>query len=250
MRKVRAKALLLLILLFTSISFGYTDSKSFIIDKANVLSDIEEDNLNKILLDYENNSSVELVGMTIDSLNGEDIIDYCMGVFGDFEIGKPKVNNGGLILIAIKDRKFRISTGYGLEWPVDDNKAGLIVNEMIPYLKESKYYEALEHGFNKLINLTNSYSWNIEDNEIENLGINDIGKIFSFKGKLLRFEKDKSNVTKEVLILTEDQNIVLLNSTKHMNGLLFNLFSGDLCIITARLKNLNPLAFDLLGITN
>lgn len=255
------KMLLLLVFLLTGITFGYANSGPFIIDKANVLSDLEEEKLNKILADYERQSSVELVGMTIDSLKSEDILDYSKRVFNDLKIGKRDVNNGGLILIAVKDKKLRISIGYGLEWPVDDVKAGFIIEEMVPFFKKDNYFEALNLGFTRLIGMTSKYSWTIENKNIDSLVKTDIGKIFSFETKFVEeiYEKPKNDTDgsfviklspfKQIIVDSTNQRNVIVSATTHMDGLIEIIKRNESNRITARLNELNPITFELLGVS-
>lgn len=215
--------------------------------------------LNTLLAQCDRESGVQLVGMIIDTLEGEDIFDYSWKVFDRLKIGRKDVNNGGLILLALKERQVRISLGNGLEWPVGDVGASLIIDDMIPLLKKEEYYAALERAFQQLIEMTGRYTWNIEDKDIASLTSIDIGKIFSFSGE---FIEEKGHETQRIdddtveisispsveIIVTALEQKVILKTTPYMNPLIEMIKKNEAALITARLSNLDPLTFDLLGV--
>jgi uncharacterized protein len=72
-------------------------------------------------------------------------------IFSQNQIGTKKNDNGVLILIAKNDKEIRIEVGYGLESRLTDaTSSSIIRNEIIPYLKEGKYYEGINAGINSI----------------------------------------------------------------------------------------------------
>jgi hypothetical protein len=217
--------------------------------------------LNELLSDYEKQSTVELVGMIVTSLNGQDIFDYSMKICNENRFGKSYVNNGGLILIAIQEKQVRINLGYGLEWPVDDVKASLIIEEMIPFLRNGNYFKALDLGLNKLIKMTSKYDWMIENKNIDLLADTDIGKIFSFKATFIKdiYETPKLNADgsfeiklspfNQIIVRLNNQREVTINATLHMGWLVEKIKGNETSNVIARLKEFEPVTFELLGVS-
>ncbi|MCI8345300.1 MAG: TPM domain-containing protein [Clostridia bacterium] len=102
----------------------------------------------------------QIVVVTIESLEGNSLEDYATKLFRNFGIGDKNKNNGILLLLSLKERKFRIEVGYGLEGILPDAKTGRIQDEyIIPYLKNNKWNEGIRNGFNAILNvIANEYN--------------------------------------------------------------------------------------------
>ncbi|MBU5873027.1 TPM domain-containing protein, partial [Vibrio cholerae O1] len=71
--------------------------------------------------------------------------------FRQYGLGNKTMNNGVLLVVAVKDRKIRIEVGYGLEGALPDGKVGRILDQYaIPYLKENKPDAAVINTYKKL----------------------------------------------------------------------------------------------------
>lgn len=98
----------------------------YVNDFADVLSSETKQTLEQQLAQLEEDSSIELAVVTVESLGGITIDDYAVRLFEAWEIGKKNEDNGALLLIAVDERKWRIEPGYGLEPLLTDSKAGRI----------------------------------------------------------------------------------------------------------------------------
>ena len=73
---------------------------------------------------------------------------FANDLFHQWKIGEKKTDRGVLLLFAIKEHKWRIEVGYGLEGILNDAKVGRIGREMVPLLKQSDYDSAVSTGVN------------------------------------------------------------------------------------------------------
>ncbi|MCP5106202.1 MAG: hypothetical protein GY950_22640 [bacterium] len=116
-------------------------------DYGNVLSGSQEATLETLLRDTENNTSSQVVLMTIKSLEGEALEDYSLKVVEKNKPGQKKFDNGVLVLVSLREKKIRIEVGYGLEPIITDLKSGYIIRKlMVPYFKKSDYYGGITQG--------------------------------------------------------------------------------------------------------
>ncbi len=124
-------------------------------DYAQVLSDEVENSLETRLQDEASKENgAELAVVTLPSLDGEEIESVALAYFDTWKIGKAKQDNGVLLLIAISDREIRIQTGYGVEPIIPDGVAGRIIrNDIVPYLKEEQYDQAVIVGVDRILAL-------------------------------------------------------------------------------------------------
>lgn len=232
--------------MFRFVCSGAADpKKQFVYDYAGVLNESQEGKLNKVVLDYDKSSTVQIAGIIIDSLKGKDIFDYSMGIFNEWGIGQRDVNNGALIVLALKERKVRITLGYGLEWPISDSTARSIIKEMGPFLKKGDYYNGFLTGFNKIIKLTKALSWEVEYKDFEQVENKEsaVGKIGLLR---VRTTQVTGNLIKAN---TPNGQEVLINTTSNMKDLIEQISKNQsYSLMTVRLIKSQPLTFDLLGV--
>jgi len=136
----------LVFLLFSSISFAQEipTLHKYVNDLANVLSASDESRINTLCAEIENNWTIEIAVLTVDTTQPMSIEEYAVETFEKNGIGKADKDNGLLIVAAIQDREWRLEVGYGLEPIINDAKAGLIGRTYItPAFKEQKYGDGL-----------------------------------------------------------------------------------------------------------
>lgn len=73
--------------------------KNSVNDFANIISNIEESQLNKSIIDYQNSSGMEICVLTLETIpNDEDIFDFSVKQFKNWGIGKASSDNGIIII--------------------------------------------------------------------------------------------------------------------------------------------------------
>ena len=127
-----------------SVSWAVTIPKrpsSYVVDLANIVDNAIEVKINGYLKELEQKTSAQLVILTITSLEGEAIEDFSIRIAHDqWKLGQKGKDNGVLLLISIKDRKYRIEVGYGLEGVLPDSLVGSIGRQiLVPYFKKGDY---------------------------------------------------------------------------------------------------------------
>src|SRR5688500_11717580 len=105
--------------------------ESRVTDTAKVLSDVQKQQLERLLADLERATTVEIAVVALPSLQGGEISDFANRLFERWGIGKRGKNNGILLLAAVEDRKVWIEVGYGLESLIPDARAGRILDEAL-----------------------------------------------------------------------------------------------------------------------
>lgn len=112
----------------------------FVNDFAGVIPDDTESQLETLLQQFEQDTTVEIAVVTVPSLNGDTIEGYAVRLFQQWGIGKKGVDNGVLLLVTVAERDVRIEIGYGMEPYITDGQAGQILDtRVIPDLKQGNY---------------------------------------------------------------------------------------------------------------
>ena len=124
-------------------------------DYADVLKPDEEAQLKEKLIRYSDSTTTQIVVITIESLQGEDIGILTPKWGHAWGIGGSKQNdNGVIILLAKKERKIWISAGYGLEDRLTAGIGGEITrNIIIPEFKAGSYFRGLDKGTDALFDV-------------------------------------------------------------------------------------------------
>lgn len=114
-----------------------------IVDYANVIDPETETKLGSIYLNLKQRANIEFAVVTIDTTGEQDISDYALAVYRGWGIGS-KENDGFLLLLAVKDRKYYTEVGYHLEGDLNDGLVGQIQRErLVPPLKKGNYSQAV-----------------------------------------------------------------------------------------------------------
>jgi len=113
----------------------------YVVDLAGMIDDATENRLNGYLRELEQKTTAQAVILTIPSLEGESIEDFSITIAHDkWKLGQKGKDNGVLLLISQKDRKYRIEVGYGLEGVLPDSLVGSLGrNLLVPYFRKGDY---------------------------------------------------------------------------------------------------------------
>src|ERR1700724_3136499 len=86
-----------------------------IIDEAHLIDAANRSTIETKLADLEAKTGDQLVVVTLSSLQGYEIEDFGYRLGRAWGIGEKAKNNGALLIVAPKEKRVRIETGYGLE---------------------------------------------------------------------------------------------------------------------------------------
>ncbi len=125
-----------------------------VVDEAGILSNTTKAKLNTILKNAEQNSTNQVVVVTLKSLQGNDISQYGYQLGRAWGIGQKKSNNGVLLIVAPNERKVRIEVGYGLEDTLTDAISSIIIqNDILPYFKKGDYDSGVLNGVKSILSV-------------------------------------------------------------------------------------------------
>jgi uncharacterized protein len=119
----------------------------YVSDFAHVLSPEAIARIDRVCsqLDHSN-ANAQIAVVTVKSLDGEDRDEYANTLFHKWGIGKKGSDRGLLIFLSVNDHQRRIEVGLGLEGILNDAKVGDIGREMVPYLRQNDFDDAMLLG--------------------------------------------------------------------------------------------------------
>lgn len=116
-------------------------------DFANIISSDEEKQMEYIASEVLKKTGTSVVVATIDTVGDMDYSTYANELYESWGIGKKGEDKGVLIFLALKERKLRIETGYGVEGILPDGLVGQIIdNYMVPYLSKNQFGKGIMNG--------------------------------------------------------------------------------------------------------
>lgn len=125
-----------------------------VVDQAGILSPAVKAELETALAAHENNTTNQVVVVTLESLNGANIEEYSLELGRRWGIGQKGKDNGALLVVAPNDKQIRIEVGYGLEGILTDALSGNIINYyIIPEFKKGDIQNGIKIGTQKIIAL-------------------------------------------------------------------------------------------------
>lgn len=116
-------------------------------DISGVISEDYKNKINALIVELEAKTSAEVFVVTQNTISPYDEKEYSRMLFNNWKPGKLGSNNGVLVLLAIKEGRWRIETGKGIKGPLSDKLCGKIERYyMSPYFKNGEYGEGLYQG--------------------------------------------------------------------------------------------------------
>ncbi len=120
---------------------------AFVVDLANVVDAATEQRLNTLLHELQQADGTEIVILTIPTLGGRNIERFSVELAEKWQLGRKGKDNGLLITIAVRDRKYRFEVGYGLEDILPDGFVGSVGrSQFVPYFKRGDYSTGIYRG--------------------------------------------------------------------------------------------------------
>ncbi|HEV2732890.1 MAG TPA: TPM domain-containing protein, partial [Terriglobales bacterium] len=148
MKPARRTILLGILVLLISV-LGYAEPVAqlhptdYVNDFAHVLNQTSVAQLDNICQQIDQKAHAQIAVVTINSLDGSDIESYAVDLFHKWGVGSKATNRGVLILLAVRDHRYRIEVGYGLEPILPDGKVGGFGREAVPLLRQNDYNGAI-----------------------------------------------------------------------------------------------------------
>lgn len=127
-------------------------SEFFVNDFADVIDDEVEDELQAIGASLYNQTTAQVVVVTVDSLDGYDVSEYALELGREWGVGSEESDNGVILLLSVNDRQVTIQVGYGLEGCLPDGKTGRVLDQYgVPHFTYDDFSTGLADTYKVLV---------------------------------------------------------------------------------------------------
>lgn len=168
-RSIRLSAVLLALVAPRAIAeVTIPDPGSYIVDRAGIVDDAVERQLEGWLRELEQKTSAQVKVLTAPTTDGEDVFGFCHRHAELWKLGKQGKDNGALLCVAVKEREVRIHTGYAIEPILPDGWCGSLSRNVIAAsFKQGKFSDGIRQGAiamaNKIADASNTQLTGVPD---------------------------------------------------------------------------------------
>jgi uncharacterized protein len=127
-----------------------------VVDQTGTLSSDDVAALTQTLKSLETRKGSQIAVLIVPTTDGESIEQFSIRVAEAWKIGRKKIDDGALLVIAKNDRHLRIEVGYGLEGALTDVTTKRIIDEDItPRFKTGDFAGGVRAGVERMIGVIN-----------------------------------------------------------------------------------------------
>ena len=125
-----------------------------VVDQTGTLGSNDIASLTQTLRDLEARKGSQIAVLIVPTTDGEAIEQFSLRVAEAWKIGRKKIDDGALLVIAKNDRRLRIEVGYGLEGALTDATTKRIIDEDItPKFKTGDFAGGVSAGVKRMVGI-------------------------------------------------------------------------------------------------
>src|SRR5690349_10049865 len=125
-----------------------------VVDQTATLSGDSIATLNQALQNLQARKGSQIAVLIVPTTQPESIEQFSIRVAEAWKIGRKKIDDGALLVVAKNDRHLRIEVGYGLEGVLTDLTTKRIIDEDItPKFKSGDFTGGISAGIGRMIRL-------------------------------------------------------------------------------------------------
>ena len=123
-----------------------------VVDQTGTLSSGDIASLTQTLKNLEARKGSQIAVLIVPTTQPETIEQYSIRVAEAWKIGRRKIDDGALLVVAKDDHKLRIEVGYGLEGALNDVTTKRIIDEVItPKFRSGDFAGGISAGLTRII---------------------------------------------------------------------------------------------------
>lgn len=152
-----------------------------VVDLTATLSSDEIARLEQTLKAFEDRKGSQVEVLIVPTTAPEAIEQYALRVAEQWKLGRKKVDDGALLLIAKNDRRLRIEVGYGLEGVLNDATSKRIIDEIItPKFRNGDFAGGIFDGVDRILKVIDGEPLPAPVPKKEPVDLSAIGDYFPF----------------------------------------------------------------------
>jgi len=123
-----------------------------VVDQTGTLTSEQIATLDGTLQAFEQRKGSQIAVLIVPTTEPETIEQFSIRVAEAWKIGRKKIDDGAVLVIAKDDRRLRIEVGYGLEGALTDVTSKRIIDEIItPKFRQNDFAGGISAGVDRII---------------------------------------------------------------------------------------------------
>jgi len=122
-----------------------------VIDQTNTLTSEQQATIETALAAFEARKGSQVAVLLVPTTQPETIEQYALRVAEQWRLGRKKIDDGAILVVAKNDRTLRIEVGYGLEGALNDATSKRIIEEVItPKFRQQDFAGGISAGVQRM----------------------------------------------------------------------------------------------------
>ncbi|MGY8633488.1 YgcG family protein [Bradyrhizobium sp. 14AA] len=150
-----------------------------VVDQTGTLSSGDIAALTQKLRDFETRKGSQVAVLIVPTTQPETIDQFSIRVAEAWKIGRKKVDDGAILVVAKNDRHLRIEVGYGLEGALTDVTSRRIIDEIItPKFRSGDFGGGITDGVDRMIRVIDGEPLPVPSPSVNFGNLDDLAPLF------------------------------------------------------------------------
>jgi uncharacterized protein len=150
-----------------------------VVDQTGTLSSSDVASLSQKLRDFEARKGSQIAVLIVPTTQPESIEQFSIRVAEAWKIGRKKIDDGAILVVAKNDRHLRIEVGYGLEGALTDVTARRIIDEVItPKFRAGDFAGGISGGVDRMIRVIDGEPLPVPSPTVSFGSLDDLAPVF------------------------------------------------------------------------
>ncbi|MET4261395.1 uncharacterized protein ABIC09_006362 [Bradyrhizobium sp. S3.12.5] len=149
-----------------------------VVDRTGTLSSSDIAVLSQKLSDFETRKGSQLAVLIVPTTDPETIEQFSIRVAEAWKVGRKKVDDGAILVVAKNDRHLRIEVGYGLEGALTDVTSRRIIDEVItPKFRDGDFAGGISAGVERMMRVVDGEPLPVPSRSVNFANLDEIGPL-------------------------------------------------------------------------
>jgi uncharacterized protein len=149
-----------------------------VVDRTGTLSSSDIAALSQKLSDFEARKGSQIAVLIVPTTDPETIEQFSIRVAEAWKIGRKKIDDGAILVVAKNDRHLRIEVGYGLEGALTDVTSRRIIDEVItPKFRDGDFAGGISAGAERMMRVVDGEPLPAPSRSVNFANLDDIGPL-------------------------------------------------------------------------
>jgi uncharacterized protein len=126
--------------------------EALVVDLTGTLTAAQQSALDEKLTAFQARKGSQVAVLILPTTEPEDIAQFGIRLAEAWKVGRAKIDDGAILIVAKDDRELRIEVQYGLEGVLTDALSNRIINDtIVPLFKQGDFYGGVTAGVDQML---------------------------------------------------------------------------------------------------